>query len=83
MLTAKFVYQRLPDFKRLDLAANYNFRIQKVQVKVGMSVINLLNENNYNDIYSRDFNFDTTSFNETTYVKSLGITPNFFINLQY
>ena len=82
-LTAKFVYQRLPDFKRLDLAANYNLRIYKVQVKLGMSVINLLNENNYNDIYSRDFNFDTTSFNETTYVKSLGITPNFFINLQY
>lgn len=82
-LTAKFTYDRLPDFRRIDIAANYNFRIQKVQVKVGMSVINLLNENNYNDIYSRDFNFDTTSFNETTYVKSLGITPNFFINFQY
>ena len=82
-LTAKFVYDRLPDFKRLDVAANYNFRIYKVKVKLGMSVINVLNENNFNDIYSRDFNFDSTSFNETTYVRSLGITPNFFINFQY
>lgn len=82
-LTAKLDYDRLPDFKRLDIAANYNFRFRKVQVKLGMSVINLLNADNYNDIYSRDFNFDTTNFNETTYVRSLGITPNFFVNFQY
>lgn len=82
-LTAKLEYDRLPDFKRLDVAANYNFRFRKVQVKLGMSVINLLNADNYNDIYSRDFNFDTTNFNETTYVRSLGITPNFFVNFHY
>lgn len=82
-LTAKLDYDRLPDFKRLDIAANYNFRFRKVQVKLGMSVINLLNADNYNDIYSRDFNFDTTNFNETTYVRSLGITPNFFVNFHY
>lgn len=82
-LTGKFIYDKLPDFKRLDISANYNFHIQKVQIKLGASIINLLNQDNYNDIYSRDFNFDSTSFNETTYVKSLGITPNFFINFQY
>jgi hypothetical protein len=82
-LTAKFTYDRLPDFKRLDIAANYTIHIQKVQIKLGASLINCLNQNNYNDIYSRDFNFDSTSFNETTYVRSLGITPNFFINFQY
>lgn len=82
-LAAVFIYDRLPDFKRLDLAANYNLQIQKVKIKLGMSVINVLNQENYNDIYSRDFNFDTTTFNETTYVKSLGITPNFFISFQY
>ena len=82
-LTARFVYKRLPDFKRLDLAANYNFQVQKVRIKLGMSVINVLNQENYNDIYSRDFNFDTTTFNETTYVQSFGITPNFFVNFQY
>jgi ferric enterobactin receptor len=82
-LTAKFTYNRLPNFKRLDIAANYNFRIQKVNIKLGASVINLLNQDNYNDIYSRDFNFDSTSFNETTYVRSMGITPNFFISFQY
>lgn len=82
-LTAVFTYNRLPDFKRLDLAANYNLQIQKVRIKLGMSVINVLNQENYNDIYSRDFNFDTTTFNETTYVRSLGISPNFFISFQY
>lgn len=82
-LTAVFIYDRLPDFKRLDLAANYNLQILKVRIKLGLSVINVLNQENYNDIYSRDFNFDTTTFNETTYVKSLGITPIFFISFQY
>ncbi|HAQ18260.1 MAG TPA: hypothetical protein DCR40_03390 [Prolixibacteraceae bacterium] len=82
-LTAVFTYNRLPDFKRLDVAANYNLQIQKVRIKLGMSVINVLNQENYNDIYSRDFNFDTTNFNETTYVRSLGISPNFFISFQY
>ena len=82
-LTAMFNYDRLPDFKRVDLAANYNLQIQKVRIKLGMSVINVFNQENYNDIYSRDFNFDTTTFNETTYMRSLGITPNFFISFQY
>jgi hypothetical protein len=82
-LTASFTYDRLPDFKRLDLAANYNFQVQKVRIKLGMSVINVLNQENFNDIYSRNFDFDTTSFNETTYVRSLGISPNFFISFQY
>jgi ferric enterobactin receptor len=82
-LTAIFTYDRLPDFKRFDVAANYNLQIQKVRIKLGMSVINVFNQENYNDIYSRDFNFDTTTFNETTYMRSLGITPNFFISFQY
>ena len=82
-LTAMFTYDRLPDFKRVDLAANYNLQIQKVRIKLGLSVINVFNQENYNDIYSRDFNFDTTTFNETTYMRSLGITPNFFISFQY
>jgi len=82
-LTAMFTYDRLPDFKRFDLAANYNLQIQKVRIKLGMSVINVFNQENFNDIYSRDFNFDTTTFNETTYMRSLGITPNFSISFQY
>lgn len=82
-LEARFTYNKLPDYQRLDIAANYNFKIQKVAVKMGVSIINLLNADNYNDIYSRDFNFDSTVFNETSYVKSMGITPNFFISFQY
>jgi len=82
-LTARFTYDRLPDYNRLDVAANYTIPIRKVSVKIGASLINCLNKNNFNDIYSRDFNFDTTVFNETTYVRSMGITPNFFLNIQY
>lgn len=82
-LTARFTYDRIPDFNRLDLASNYNLQVYKVKIKLGMSLINVMNQENYNDIYSRDFNFDSTSFNETTYVRSLGITPNFFVSFQY
>lgn len=82
-LTARFTYDRLPDYNRLDVAANYTIPIRKVSVRLGVSLINCLNKNNFNDIYSRDFNFDTTVFNETTYVRSMGITPNFFLNIQY
>lgn len=82
-LTARFTYDRLPDYNRLDMAANYTIPIRKVSVKLGASLINCLNKNNFNDIYSRDFNFDTTVFNETTYVRSMGMTPNFFLNIQY
>lgn len=82
-LTAIFTNNLLPDFQRLDLSANYNIEIGKVRMKLGVSVINVLNQENYNDIYTRDFNFDTTTFNETTYVRSLGITPNFFLSFQY
>jgi len=82
-LSAVFLYDRLPDFKRLDISANYSIPIRKVQVKIGASLINCLNQKNFNDIYSRDFNFETTTFSETTFVRSLGITPNFYINILY
>lgn len=82
-LSAVFKYNRLPDFKRLDVSANYSIPIRKVQVKLGASLINCLNQKNFNDIYSRDFNFETTTFSETTFVRSLGITPNFYINILY
>lgn len=82
-LNAIFTYNQLPGYQRLDISANYNVEIGKVRMKLGVSVINVLNQENYNDIYTRDFNFDTTTFNETTYVRSLGVTPNFFISFQY
>ncbi len=77
------VYGHLPTYSRLDLSANYNLMIGRAKFKIGLSLINVFDTQNYNDIYTREFNFDSTSFTETTYVKSLGFTPNFFLNFQF
>jgi len=76
-------YGNLPNYKRFDVAANYNFILKEARLKIGTSIINLFNTKNYNDIYTRQFDDVTNSAVENTYVKSLGITPNFFINFEF
>ena len=61
-------YNRLPDYFRIDLSANYNFNIKKVNIKPGLSILNALNTSNYLDIYIRDFNFGNNEFSETTQI---------------
>lgn len=76
-------YGNLPNYHRVDVAANYNFVLKKSKFKVGLSIINLFDTQNYNDIYTRQFEDVTNSAVETTYVESLGFTPNFFINFEF
>lgn len=80
--TGRF-YNRLPDYHRVDVSANYSFRIGKVSVKTGVSVINLLNKKNYYDIDRRSFTFNNTRFEETCITRSQGITPNLFVHFRF
>lgn len=50
-------YRRLPDFWRIDLSANYNFTIHNTRMKVGATLINVLNTQNYYDVNNRKFEF--------------------------
>ncbi len=77
------VYNRLPDYFRIDLSANYNFNIKNVNIKPGFSILNALNTANYLDIYIRDFDFGNNEFTETTLVKAQELTFNFFVNFRF
>ncbi len=77
------VYNRLPDYFRIDFSANYNFNIKKVNIKPGVSLLNVLNTQNYLDIYVRNFDFQNIPENETTLVKAQDITLNFFVNFRF
>ncbi len=77
------VYNRLPDYFRIDVSANYNFNIGKVNLTPGFSVINLLNTQNYLDIYIRNFGFGNNQITETTLVKAQEITLNFYLNFRF
>jgi ferric enterobactin receptor len=76
-------YSSLPDFHRVDISANYDLRLGKVVLKIGGSVINLLNRTNYNQIYQRNFDFESTKFGEAVLIRSQTITPNLFINFRF
>ncbi|MDX8339801.1 TonB-dependent receptor plug domain-containing protein [Draconibacterium sp. IB214405] len=76
-------YKRLPDYFRVDLSANYNFNIKKVNIKPGASLLNAFNTQNYLGVYVREFNFQGNSITEITPIKAQDITLNFFINFSF
>lgn len=77
------VYNRLPDYFRIDVSANYNFNIGQVNLTPGFSVLNLMNTQNYLDIYIRNFGFGNNQTTETTLVKAQEITLNFYLNFRF
>lgn len=77
------VYNRLPDYFRIDLSANYNFNIGKMNLTPGFSILNLMNTQNYLDIYIRNFGFGNNQTTENTLVKAQEITLNFFLNFRF
>jgi len=76
-------YARLPNFNRVDVSVNRTFNFKKVEIKIGASIINVLNFKNYNDIYTRKFDFDNTSFGQTTLINAQPFTPNFSFQIQF
>lgn len=83
ILNSTRVYNRLPDYFRVDLSANYNFNIKNVNIKPGLSVLNAFNTDNYLDAYLRVFDFGDTPQNETTLIKAQSLTFNFFVNFRF
>lgn len=77
------MYDRLPGYFRFDFSLNYNFNINKVYIKPGMSILNAFNTQNYLDIYVRDFDIGNRSIQETTLVKAQELTLNFFLNFKF
>ncbi len=76
-------YNRLPNYFRVDFSANFNFNIKSVYIKPGLSILNILNTENYLDIYVRNFDFQNNPANETTLVKAQELTLNFFVNFRF
>jgi ferric enterobactin receptor len=76
-------YSKLPDYFRTDLSVNYNFNIKKVNIKPGISVINVFNTENYYDAFTRRIITNNSISNETTLIKSPGLTFNFFVNFRF
>ncbi|WP_167619444.1 TonB-dependent receptor [Maribellus sediminis] len=77
------VYNRLPDYFRVDLSANYNFYIKNVNIKPGLSVLNAFNTDNFLDAYTRVFDIGDSPQTETTLVKAQSLTFNFFVNFRF
>jgi outer membrane receptor protein involved in Fe transport len=77
------IFRRLPHYHRVDVSANYSFRINKARFRVGLSIINLLDRQNYYDIDRRNLLFNNISYEETSIIKSQGITPNVFLQFRF
>ncbi len=76
-------YKRLPDYFRSDFSINYNFSLHKAKFKTGLSFINIFNTQNYFDVNTRKFDFENTSFSETTLIQSQSFSINMFIHFVF
>jgi ferric enterobactin receptor len=76
-------YKRLPDYFRSDLSLNYNFSLHSAKFKVGATVINIFNTENYFDINTRRFDFENNSFSETTLIQSQSLSLNLFLHFVF
>jgi hypothetical protein len=74
------VYKRLPNYFRTDLSANYNFTFMRTKIKLGGTIINIFDTNNYFDINNRKFDFDNTSFSETNIIRAQKLSFNLFLH---
>jgi hypothetical protein len=77
------IYKRLPHYFRSDFSINYNFFIRKAKFKTGATFINIFNTENYFDINTRKFDFENTSFSETTLIQSQSFSINLFVHFVF
>lgn len=76
-------YNRLPNYFRSDFSVNYTFSLSKVRIKAGATILNIFNTQNYYDINSRRFDFENTSFSETTLIQSQSLSLNLFVHFVF
>jgi hypothetical protein len=82
-LPIKRNYERLPDYFRTDFSINYNLSLHKARLKTGLSFINIFNTQNYFDVNTRKFDFENTSFSETTLIQSQSFSINLFMHFAF
>lgn len=76
-------YSRTPNFKRVDISTEYSLHFRKFSLQLGISLINLFNWQNYYDVYTRSFDFEHTTFNETSLIDSQGFSPNISFHFKF
>ncbi len=76
-------YNRMPNYFRIDFSMNYNFHFKNINIKPGLSILNMMNSENYLDVYVRNFGFENNLFQETSLIKAQELTLNFFINFRF
>jgi hypothetical protein len=76
------VYKRLPNYFRTDLSANYSFTFIKTKFKMGATLINIFNTQNYFDINNRKFDFENTSFSDTNIIRAQKLSFNLFLHFE-
>jgi ferric enterobactin receptor len=76
-------YKRLPDSFRSDVSVNYNFKLHNSKFKTGFTLINIFNTKNYLDVNTRTFDFENTSFLETTLIQAQSFSLNMFIHFVF
>lgn len=71
---------RLPDYHRMDLSANYKFKMGETgSGQIGLSLFNLYNRDN---TWYKEFQTEEDEFVETD-VKLIGFTPNLNISFKF
>lgn len=67
---------RYPDYHRMDVSANYNFKLGESKAKIGLSIFNLYNRNN---TWYKEYDVIEGELLETD-ISLLGITPSLYFN---
>lgn len=70
---------RYPNYHRLDVSANYNFKLGETKAKIGMSIFNAYNRNN---TWYKEYDVIEGELIETD-VSLLGITPSLYFNWSF
>lgn len=76
-------YKRLPDYFRTDLSVNYTLPLRNGKLKPGIALINVFNTQNYFDVNTKRFDFESTSFSEAVLVRSQAFSINAFIHFHF
>lgn len=71
----------LEDYLQINFTATYQFQFPNSSVKTGLSILNLFNSNNLTQQFFRLDNSNSSV--ENVRIRSLELTPNAFISLQF
>ncbi|MBZ9779590.1 TonB-dependent receptor plug domain-containing protein [Psychroflexus sp. CAK8W] len=71
----------LEDYLQINFTATYQFQLSNSSIKTGFSILNLFNSNNLTQQFFRLADSNTSV--ENVRIKSLELTPNAFISIQF